>query len=251
MWRLKGVVVATLSLDLRVAEPITSPEEELPHVSVTSDLGMRAALDTERDGVSPADGQPLESHDPGGDGNLSGVSDISSESMNGEPLAVTGPKTPPPPSHETTPSSDPAARVSDISSDNMEPYSPIDDGISETNDGSPEAPGNSGVGSEGVVVPTGCLTAEAGDLSQGKGVVPWDAVDRTDDSRVQTDEGSTDGAEGYVGGAGSQVTPPEVMEYEGIVPQRPPPLDSLAGGVVPPPSPPSTPSKTPGKRKVG
>lgn len=229
-----------------------------------------ASPDVEKDGVVPrvvAD-ESLGSHDesPGShdpeeaerDRNLSGVSDISSESMSREPL-ITGPKTPPPPSRETTPSSGPAAGVSDISSDNMESCSvthsadvSISGTIAEAE--SSGTPCSSEEVGEGVATPTGPPTAGHYDVVEGGVAEPASTVGDAD-SKEEGGWGVGGDGESFVGGAGgigSQATPPE-MEYEGAVPRRPPPLESLTGGVVAPPSPPSTqgtPSKTPGKRKV-
>lgn len=187
------------------------------------------------------------------EGNLSGVSDISSGSMNREPISpepsgITGPKTPPPLSGETTPSSGPAG-VSDISSDNVESHS-ADVSINET---SLDA-------ERGATPPQGGVAPD----SKGARDVASPQTRNTDEGGVasgggheeESGEGGWEKDEGegpYVKGPPPplmSILPPE--ELEGV--KKPPPLESLmAGGVVAPPSPPSaqgTPSKTPGKRKV-
>ena len=165
----------------------------------------------------------------GGSMNVSGVSDISSDltSKGDETPPTTGPQTPPPPSGEATPTSIPAG-VSDISSDNMDMASPASQ------------------------------SADIGTL-EGRG---QQQVMETESELV---------AGGGVEGACPEVKVepvPLISEPSGgvvlddVTAARPPPLDSLSGGVAAPPSPlpipvpksePSTqatPSKTPGKRKV-
>ena len=198
--------------------------------------------------VGKGGGPPREPADDSGshdleEGNLSGVSDISSGSMNREPISpepsgFTGPKTPPPLSGETTPSSGPAG-VSDISSDNVESHS-ADVSIGETS-----------MDAEGGATPLETVSPDnRGVASPEEGCVA---------SRGSPEEESGIGEERDEGeGPYVKIPPPPLMsifpseELEGV--RRPPPLESLmAGGVVAPPSPPSaqgTPSKTPGKRKV-
>lgn len=269
-----------------------SPEDHTPSTP-DPDVGGASPADVEKQGATDVADDSVRSHDLSHDleeeedGNLSGVSDISSGSMNREPISpepsgITGPQTPPPPSGETTPSSGPAG-VSDISSDNMESHSAD---VSETSmdpEGGAESvsPGN-----EGVRMDEGGVTAHSTD----GGLVADGGVPGASTTANDSNEGAggmpeiTEGGRREVGGPAMRRTgdedegyreavvvrgpppplvsmfPPEEMESELM--RRPPPLEPLmAGGMVappslmtgPPPSPPSaqgTPSKTPGKRKV-
>lgn len=172
-----------------------------------------------------------------GEGDLSGVSDISSEFMNREPSpSITGPQTPPPPS-ETTPSSCPAG-VSDISSDNMEMDSfthSADVSISETSMDVESEPGSEGP-RVGVAGEAGSMDEAGGNVSvEGEGAVSSDGEARDDFC----------GSECNV-----QTRTPESTPGEGVATGRPPPLDSLGVAPLSPLSAQATPSRTPGKRKV-
>jgi hypothetical protein len=204
------------------------------------------------------------------DRNLSGVSDISSGSINRELVSpghagFTGPKTPPPLSGETTPSSGPAG-VSDISSDNIEPHS-ADVSISET---SLDADGGPALGSRMEMDMGGVAASSVPQVfgADGEGTLAGEDGKFALVERGMEMSGGGGGRETGAEDEGSDagvisVLPPPLfpvlpldggVESEGGVALRRPPLESLmGGGVAAPPSPPSaqgTPSKTPGKRKV-
>ena len=209
-----------------------------PAPALDSGAGSPAAPDAEKDEPAKEVGVVFPgSHDPKEEeeelANLSGVSDISSESMSRELMspapAFTGPQTPPPVSGETTPASGPAG-VSDISSDNMETNS-ADVSISETSMETETHPITDGAASElegGVANPR-----RTESVMEGPGVEAGGGREGVAESDV-----------GVATSEGSSRPLPEVVQPD-------PSVEEPVGGA--PPSPQSTqctPSKTPGKRKV-
>lgn len=170
-------------------------------------------------GASPAKEGVAESHDQDEEPNLSGVSDISMESVSRGPATpiTTGPQTPPTP-EETTPPSNQAG-VSDISSDTVGSTHSADVSIAERDAELKSAD------------PISTVALPPGHVTEGN---PDEQESTTERDYVSTGEGV--GIEGMAGEDGGR----------GL---RPPPLDSLAPSS--PLSATNTPSKTPGKRKVG
>lgn len=242
--------------------PIASPSKppELPPVPIMQVGGVSpASCDVERDGMQPAsvmqrspDQSHDESHDMEEGGNLSGVSDISSESMirDSAPTA-TGPQTPPLPS-EATPTTL-GAGVSDISSDNMEAVS-----LQDSADISISEDQNNADTSDASLEQNSVTPAPLKSLGEGV------SIPAARESVLMEVEGA--GSEGRCLGMETEGdtslamtsseeildSNPSLSADSGSVVGRPPPLDAL-GSTLAPPSPLSTqttPSKTPGKRKV-
>ena len=172
-----------------------------------------------------AGGTEGESHDQEGEEpNLSGVSDISMESVSRGPATpiTTGPQTPPTPD-EATPPNNPTG-VSDISSDTV--------GSSQSAD---------------VSMTEGDIAMKSADTSAASVAVATPPVHTPTEGETDEQGASTE-RDGVMSTEGVCVE--GVMGEEGIGGRglRPPPLDSLAPSS--PLSTTNTPSKTPGKRKV-